>query len=145
MTTVVMGLGQFQRFLSCDLGTGLHTCDLGTRLHGALMIELMAFSKEKTHDLSLCHSKKAVICKPVRETSLDTTSASTLILVFLAFRSGRIKLLLINKYHPVYGVLLEGSTLTQTTPVLINIYFTAFPLNLYKNIDIIKRFLWANK
>ena len=31
MATVAMGLGQFQRFLSCDLGTGLHT--FGTGLH----------------------------------------------------------------------------------------------------------------
>ena len=29
MATVAMGLGQFQRFLSHDLGTGLHICDLG--------------------------------------------------------------------------------------------------------------------
>ena len=28
MVTVAMGLGQFQRFLLCDPGTGLHTCDL---------------------------------------------------------------------------------------------------------------------
>ena len=28
MAKVAMGLDQFQRFLSCDLGTGLHTCDL---------------------------------------------------------------------------------------------------------------------
>lgn len=35
MATVAMRLGQFQRFLSCDLGTELHTCDLGTRLHNA--------------------------------------------------------------------------------------------------------------
>ena len=34
MATVVMGLGQFQRLLSRDLGTGLHTCDLGIGLHG---------------------------------------------------------------------------------------------------------------
>ena len=34
MATVVMGLGQFQRILACDLGTGLHTCDLGIGLHG---------------------------------------------------------------------------------------------------------------
>ena len=27
MATVVTGLGQFQRFLSCDLGIGLHNCD----------------------------------------------------------------------------------------------------------------------
>ena len=53
MTTVAMALGQFQRFLSCDLGTGLHTYDLGTKLYGAFMIELMAFYKEKTQDLSL--------------------------------------------------------------------------------------------
>ena len=33
MATVAMQLGQFQRFLSCDLGIGLHTCDLGTGLH----------------------------------------------------------------------------------------------------------------
>ena len=25
MATVSIGVGQFQRFLSCDLGTGLHT------------------------------------------------------------------------------------------------------------------------
>ena len=30
LITVAMGLGQFQRFLSCDLSTGLHTSDLGT-------------------------------------------------------------------------------------------------------------------
>ena len=33
MATVAMGLGQFQRVLSWDLGTGLHTCDLGIGLH----------------------------------------------------------------------------------------------------------------
>ena len=33
MATIAMGLGQFQRFLSCDLDTGLHTCGLGSRLH----------------------------------------------------------------------------------------------------------------
>ena len=33
MATVAMGLGQFWRFLSCDLSTGLHTCDLGIGLH----------------------------------------------------------------------------------------------------------------
>ena len=33
MATVAIGLGQFQRFLSCDLGTGLHTCNLGIGLH----------------------------------------------------------------------------------------------------------------
>ena len=33
MATVAMGLGQFHRFLSCDLGTGPHPCDLGTGLH----------------------------------------------------------------------------------------------------------------
>lgn len=33
MATVVIGLGQFQRFLPCDLGTGLHTGNLGTGLH----------------------------------------------------------------------------------------------------------------
>ena len=33
MATVAMGLSQFQRFLSCDLGTWLHTCDLGIGLH----------------------------------------------------------------------------------------------------------------
>ena len=31
MATVAMGLGQFQRLLSCDLGTGLHICDLDMR------------------------------------------------------------------------------------------------------------------
>ena len=31
--TIAMGLGQFQRFLSCDLDIGLHTCDLGIGLH----------------------------------------------------------------------------------------------------------------
>ena len=34
MATVVMGLGQFQRILSRDLGTGFHTGDLGIGLHG---------------------------------------------------------------------------------------------------------------
>ena len=29
MATVAIGLGQFQRFLSCDLGTGLHTFGIG--------------------------------------------------------------------------------------------------------------------
>ena len=29
MATVAMELGPFQRFLSCDLGTGPHICDLG--------------------------------------------------------------------------------------------------------------------
>ena len=33
MATVAVGLGQFQRFLSCDLSTGLHTCDLGIGFH----------------------------------------------------------------------------------------------------------------
>ena len=33
MAIVAMGLGLFQRFLLCDLGTGLHTCDLGVELH----------------------------------------------------------------------------------------------------------------
>ena len=33
MATVAMGLGQVQRFLSCELCTGLHTCDLGVGLH----------------------------------------------------------------------------------------------------------------
>ena len=33
MATAAMGLGQFQRFLSCDHGTGLHTCDLGIVVH----------------------------------------------------------------------------------------------------------------
>ena len=36
MATVAMGLGQFHRFLSCDLGTGPHPCDLGTGLHSAV-------------------------------------------------------------------------------------------------------------
>ena len=36
MAPVAMGLGQFQRFLSHDLGTGLHTCDLGIGLHSSL-------------------------------------------------------------------------------------------------------------
>ena len=31
MATVAVGLGQFQRFLSCDIGTGLHTCYLGMK------------------------------------------------------------------------------------------------------------------
>ena len=33
MTIVAMGLSKFQRLLSCDFGTGLHTCDLGIGLH----------------------------------------------------------------------------------------------------------------
>ena len=33
MATVAMGLGQVQRFLSCELCTGLHTSDLGVGLH----------------------------------------------------------------------------------------------------------------
>ena len=33
MAIVAMGLGLFQRFLLCDLGTGLHTCDLSIGLH----------------------------------------------------------------------------------------------------------------
>ena len=33
MATVAMELGHFQRFLSCELGTELHTCDLGIGLH----------------------------------------------------------------------------------------------------------------
>ena len=33
MVTVAIGLGQFQRFLFCDLGPGLHTCNLTTGLH----------------------------------------------------------------------------------------------------------------
>ena len=31
MATVAMGLGQFQKFLSRDIGTGLHTCYLGMK------------------------------------------------------------------------------------------------------------------
>ena len=31
--TVAMRLGQFQRFLSCDLDIGVHVCDLGIGLH----------------------------------------------------------------------------------------------------------------
>ena len=31
MATVAVGLGQFQRFLSCDIGTGLYTCYLGMK------------------------------------------------------------------------------------------------------------------
>ena len=33
MATVAMGLGQLQRFLSCDVGVGFHTCDLGIELY----------------------------------------------------------------------------------------------------------------
>ena len=33
MATVAIGLGQVQRFSSCELCTGLHTCDLGVGLH----------------------------------------------------------------------------------------------------------------
>ena len=33
MATVATGPGQVQRFLSCDLSTGLHTCDLGIGFH----------------------------------------------------------------------------------------------------------------
>ena len=33
MATVAVGLGQLQRFLSCDPRTQLHTCDLGIGLH----------------------------------------------------------------------------------------------------------------
>jgi len=36
METVLIRLGQFQRFLSCDLDTGLHTCYLGIGLYGEL-------------------------------------------------------------------------------------------------------------
>ena len=32
MATVAMGFGQFQRFLFCNLGGGLHTCDLGMKV-----------------------------------------------------------------------------------------------------------------
>ena len=32
MEIVSMGLNQIQRFLPCDLGTGLPTCDLGIEL-----------------------------------------------------------------------------------------------------------------
>lgn len=32
MATVALGLGQFGRFLPCDLGIGLPTCDLGLEL-----------------------------------------------------------------------------------------------------------------
>ena len=37
MATVALGLCQLQKFLSCDLGTGLHTYDLGIGLHTWLM------------------------------------------------------------------------------------------------------------
>ena len=38
MATVAMGLGQLQRFLSCDLGMRLHTCDLGMGCHSSCLI-----------------------------------------------------------------------------------------------------------
>ena len=33
MAAIAVGVGQFQRFLSCDLGIRLHTCDLDVGFH----------------------------------------------------------------------------------------------------------------
>ena len=33
MATAAMALDQFQRLLSCNLGTGFHTCDLAIGLY----------------------------------------------------------------------------------------------------------------
>ena len=33
IVSVAVRLGQVQRFLSCDLGTGLHTCDISIELY----------------------------------------------------------------------------------------------------------------
>ena len=37
MATVAMGFGQFQRFLSCEVGAGFHTCDLGIELYNGMV------------------------------------------------------------------------------------------------------------
>ena len=37
MATVAMGLGQFQRFLSCDTAAGFYTCDLGIELYNGMV------------------------------------------------------------------------------------------------------------
>ena len=60
MGTVAMRLSQFQRYFSCDPGTGLHICDLGMELHNKVLPsvtkELFAIHLRSSSCNALCIS-----------------------------------------------------------------------------------------
>ena len=75
MATVAIGLGQFQRFLTSDFGTGLHTCDLGIGLHSTHCMDALV-------SLSTDLGSGEAHCPLCGIYSCECLSSSMLLLVF---------------------------------------------------------------
>ena len=58
MATVVMGLNQFQKLWSCDLGTGLHTWDIGVGLYICDLGMLLLLSRFSRVRLCATHRRQ---------------------------------------------------------------------------------------
>lgn len=87
------------------------------------------------------YSKKTAVCKPGREPSSDTESASTLILDFPASRTVST---ICQLSHPIFGILLDQPEMPKTLPKN-DISKTKLTILLHKTSIPLTRVLYLNK